>query len=102
MRKEYRTIKEVAGPLMMVEKVDGVKYDELVEIEQANGDIRRAGCWKCITTKRCSSCSRALRGFGFPIPRPDSWATPSSWTWRPICWAACSTAWVVPRMAARP
>ncbi|OQB22773.1 MAG: V-type sodium ATPase subunit B [Firmicutes bacterium ADurb.Bin182] len=40
MRKEYRTIKEVVGPLMMVENVAGVKYDELVEIEQANGEIR--------------------------------------------------------------
>ena len=40
MRKEYRTIKEVVGPLMMVENVEGVKYDEIVEIEQANGEIR--------------------------------------------------------------
>lgn len=40
MRKEYRTIREVVGPLMMVEDVQGVKYDELVEIEQANGEIR--------------------------------------------------------------
>ncbi len=40
MRKEYRTIKEVVGPLMMVENVEGVKYDELVEIEQASGDVR--------------------------------------------------------------
>ena len=41
MRKEYRTIKEVVGPLMLVEDVSGVKYDELVEIEQADGTIRR-------------------------------------------------------------
>ena len=41
MHKEYRTIKEVVGPLMMVEGVEGVKYDELVEIEQSNGEIRR-------------------------------------------------------------
>ncbi len=40
MLKEYRTIKEIVGPLMLVDGVDGVKYDELVEIEQANGDIR--------------------------------------------------------------
>jgi len=40
MLKEYRTIKEVVGPLMLVEGVEGVKYDELVEIEQANGEIR--------------------------------------------------------------
>lgn len=41
MLKEYRTIKEVVGPLMLVEGVSGVKYDELVEIEQENGEIRR-------------------------------------------------------------
>ncbi|MEG1524235.1 MAG: V-type ATP synthase subunit B [Clostridia bacterium] len=41
MRKEYRTIREVVGPLMLVEEVSGVKYDELVEIEQADGGIRR-------------------------------------------------------------
>jgi len=41
MLKEYRTIREVVGPLMMVEGVAGVKYNELVEIEQADGDIRR-------------------------------------------------------------
>ena len=41
MRKEYKTIKEVAGPLMLVDQVEGVKYDELVEIEQSDGRIRR-------------------------------------------------------------
>lgn len=41
MRKEYRTIKEVVGPLMLVEDVEGVKYNELVEIEQENGEIRQ-------------------------------------------------------------
>ena len=40
MRKEYRTIEEVVGPLMMVEGVEGIKYDELAEIEQSSGDIR--------------------------------------------------------------
>lgn len=40
MLKEYRTITEVVGPLMLVENVSGVKYYELVEIEQANGEIR--------------------------------------------------------------
>lgn len=35
--KEYKTITEVVGPLMLVEKVTGVKYDELVEIRQSDG-----------------------------------------------------------------
>ena len=41
MPKEYRTIQEVAGPLMMVHGVENVTYDELGEIELANGEIRR-------------------------------------------------------------
>ena len=41
MRKGYKTIREVAGPLMLVDQVEGVKYDELVEIEQSDGRIRR-------------------------------------------------------------
>ena len=41
MLKEYKTIKEVVGPLMLVEGVEGVKYNELVEIKQNNGEIRR-------------------------------------------------------------
>ena len=41
MQKEYRTIREVVGPLLLVEGVSGVTYDELVEIEQASGELRR-------------------------------------------------------------
>jgi V/A-type H+-transporting ATPase subunit B len=41
MPKEYRTIQEVAGPLMLVRGVEGVTYDELGEIELASGETRR-------------------------------------------------------------
>lgn len=41
MAKEYRTIQEVAGPLMLVEGVENVTYNELGEIELANGETRR-------------------------------------------------------------
>ncbi|WP_207695916.1 V-type ATP synthase beta chain [Enterococcus sp. DIV0212c] len=41
MIKEYRTINEVVGPLMIVEKVEGVKYEELIEVRMQNGEIRR-------------------------------------------------------------
>ena len=40
MLKEYKTISEVTGPLMLVKGVEGVGYDELGEIELPNGDIR--------------------------------------------------------------
>ena len=41
MIKEYRTIEEVAGPLMMVEAVEDVTYNELGEIELPTGEVRR-------------------------------------------------------------
>lgn len=41
MPKEYRTIQEVAGPLMLIKGVEGVTYNELGEIELANGERRR-------------------------------------------------------------
>ena len=39
--KEYRTIREVSGPLMVVDQVEGVTYDELGEIQLHDGTIRR-------------------------------------------------------------
>ncbi len=41
MPKEYRTIQEVAGPLMLIRGVEGVTYNELGEIELQNGEKRR-------------------------------------------------------------
>ena len=40
MLKEYKTIREIVGPLMLVEGVEGVKYDELVEIAAKDGSVR--------------------------------------------------------------
>lgn len=41
MIKEYRTIEEVAGPLMLIKQVENVKYNELGEIELPDGSVRR-------------------------------------------------------------
>ena len=41
MIKEYRTIKEISGPLMIATGVEGVTYDELAEIELPTGEVRR-------------------------------------------------------------
>ncbi len=40
LNREYKTISEVVGPLMLVDHVEGIKFDELVEIEQASGEKR--------------------------------------------------------------
>ena len=41
MMKEDRTIHEGSGPLMVVEHVEGVTYDELAEIQLHSGEVRR-------------------------------------------------------------
>ena len=41
MIREYRTIQEINGPLMVVRKVQDVTYDELAEIELPDGTVRR-------------------------------------------------------------
>ncbi len=41
MPKEYRTIQEVAGPLMLVKGVSDVNYNDLGEIELSSGEVRR-------------------------------------------------------------
>ncbi|MFH1501702.1 MAG: V-type ATP synthase subunit B [Candidatus Eisenbacteria bacterium] len=41
MVKEYMTVQEIAGPLLLVGGVSGVKYEELVEVELPNGEVRR-------------------------------------------------------------
>ena len=41
MLKEYSTVSEVVGPLMAVEGVEGIKYEELVEVELQTGEKRR-------------------------------------------------------------
>ena len=39
--KEYRTVSEIAGPLVFVERVEGVGYNELVEVRLPNGELRK-------------------------------------------------------------
>lgn len=38
---EYKTVKEIVGPMMAVTGVKGVKYEELVDVQMQNGEIRR-------------------------------------------------------------
>ncbi|MHB1262734.1 MAG: V-type ATP synthase subunit B, partial [Thermoplasmatota archaeon] len=41
VQKEYRTITNIKGPLVFVEKTHPVGYGELVSMRLPNGDIRR-------------------------------------------------------------
>ena len=39
--REYRTAKEIVGPLLMVDNIEGVTYGELTDIRMPDGAIRR-------------------------------------------------------------
>ena len=41
MIREYKTVEEIVSPLMMVRQVEGVTYDELVEVQLHDGSVRR-------------------------------------------------------------
>ncbi len=49
--KEYKTISNLSGPLMVVEKIEDVSYDELAEIRLANGERRRGRVLEISETK---------------------------------------------------
>ena len=61
MIKEYKTISEVAGPLMLVQGVENVHFDELGEIELASGETRRCKVLELMEAMRWFSCSRVLQ-----------------------------------------
>ena len=69
MPKEYRTIQEVAGPLMLVRGVENVTYDELGEIELASGETRR---WRSMEAMHWYSCLKAPQESTCPTVRSDS------------------------------
>ena len=41
MPKEYLTVRDIVGPLLLAEEVEGVTYGELVEIRLSDGELRR-------------------------------------------------------------
>ena len=41
MIREYKTIREIASPLMIVDNIENVTYDELGELELPDGSVRR-------------------------------------------------------------
>ena len=41
MQKEYKTIREISGPLVFVEKTEPVSYGELVQVSLPDGSTKR-------------------------------------------------------------
>ena len=74
--KEYRTIQEVTGPLMVVDQVEGVTYDELAEIQLSDGTLRRCKVLevngdRAVVQLFENSAGINLRGLQDPFPGPS-------------------------------
>ena len=65
MIREYRTVEEIASPLMIVRMVDGVTYDELVEVELHDGSVRRGQVLELGVS--ANMLGRVFNGMGRPI-----------------------------------
>lgn len=66
MLKEYKTITEVSGPLILVEGVEGVKYEELVEVELASGETRRGRVLEVDRDRALVQIFEGTRGIDVP------------------------------------
>lgn len=93
MRKEYRTINEVVGPLMMVENVQGIKYDELAEIEQSSGEIRHGRVLEVYNDKALLQLFEGSQGLRISDAKARFWAEVLSLPSLRICWAGFLTEW---------
>lgn len=78
MLREYNTIREIVGPLMLVEGVEGVKYNELVEIRQENGEVRSGKVLEINRDKALVQLFEASQGIKWQLRRRDSSATASN------------------------
>ena len=76
-RRNTAPSEEVAGPLMVVDQVEGVTYDELGEIELPRRRRSAAArCWRSTATTRRRAAVRELRGHQpARLARSASWAT---------------------------
>ncbi len=67
--KEYLSTQEIAGPLMLVEGVEGVKYEELAEIELPSGEIRRGRVLEVHRDKALLQLFEGATGIDVPSSR---------------------------------
>lgn len=93
MPKEYRTIQEVAGPLMLVRGVENVTYDELGEIELASGETRRCKVLEINGSDALVQLFENSTVSTFQTVKSASSEERWSWAFRKTCWAVYSTVW---------
>lgn len=64
MQKEYQSVKSIAGPLILVEGVSGIKYEELVEVETADGKVKLGKVLEAHEGKALVQLFESTRGVG--------------------------------------
>ena len=69
MLKEYRTITQISGPLLIVEKITDVKYDELCEIQLGDGSLRRGRVLEISETMALVQVYEGTRGIDLDSTR---------------------------------
>ena len=102
MIREYKTVEEISGPLMMVRMVENVTYDELVEIELHDGSLRRGKVLEVNGDTAVVQLFESAAGINLAQSKVRFLGHPSSWPSAAICWGGSSTAWASPSTAARP
>ena len=93
MIREYKTIREISGPLMVVDHVQGVTYDELAEIVLSDGSTRRCKVLEVNGDRAVVQLFEASAGINLADSR-------IRFLGHPTCLAASSTAWASPSTAA--
>ena len=85
MPKEYKTIEEIAGPLMLVKKVSGVTYNELGEIELSNGEKRRCRVLEVNEDNALVQLFENSTGINLAESKVRFWANKWNYPYLPIC-----------------
>ena len=101
MIREYKTIQEISGPLMVVDHVQGVTYDELGEIELTDGTVRRCQVLEVNGDSAVVQLFESSAGINLAQSKIRFLGHPCSWRCPGTCWAAYLTVWDAPRTEAR-
>ena len=64
MIREYRTVEGLEGPLLIVDRIEDVKFGELAEVELADGSIRRGQVLEASTGRALVQLFESSQGIG--------------------------------------
>ena len=81
MVTEYSTISEIAGPLILLDDVDHATYEELVEVELPDGELRRGKVLEVDRRKVLIQIFEGTRGVDIPKTKVRFQLTPKRSGW---------------------